>query len=46
MVKLPSVLIHPRPIRRDRTLATGLGLIGAIGMLWMLLSVALRAFGS
>ena len=45
MIKLPSVLINPRPIRRRNPLAIGFGLLFAPAVLWLLLSVLLRAMG-
>lgn len=51
MIKLQSVLIHPRPVlnnrlRRDRTLATGFGLIFTPVVLWLLLILLVRVIAS
>ena len=42
MVKLASVLIHPRRIRRDRSLAPAFGLVLAPIALWLIIIAVLR----
>ena len=43
MIDLQSVLIPTRPLRRRNPLAIGFGLLFAPAVLWLLLSVLLRA---
>ena len=46
MIPLPSVLICPRRVRRARSFWPGFGLVFAPMALWLILALALRAFGS